>query len=125
MREWQVGDPAGDGNDIGVPDVEYMGYLKDRDYFEDDMVDDFKRYYNTAKRNFKAEKYEKALYLINDALRIYSKMNEAQKSCVRDNPFDDYWIIDLTVRFDMGDGKIAVYDLDLDSMKLGEEFRVY
>ena len=52
-------------------------------------------------------------------------MNEAQKSCVRDNPFDDYWIIDLTVRFDMGDGKIAVYDLDLDSMKLGEEFRVY
>ena len=33
--------------------------------------------------------------------------------------------IDLTVRFDMGEGKIAVYDLDLDSMKLGEECRVY
>lgn len=27
MREWQVGDPAGDGNDIGVPDIDYMGYL--------------------------------------------------------------------------------------------------
>lgn len=23
MREWQVGDPAGDGNDIGVPDLKY------------------------------------------------------------------------------------------------------
>lgn len=28
MREWQVGDPIGDGNDIGVPDIPYMGYLK-------------------------------------------------------------------------------------------------
>ena len=28
MREWQVGDPIGDGNDIGVPDVAYMDYLK-------------------------------------------------------------------------------------------------
>ena len=28
MREWQVGDPVGDGNDIGVPDTKYMGYLK-------------------------------------------------------------------------------------------------
>ena len=31
MREWQVGDPIGDGNDIGVPDVPYMGYLKNKD----------------------------------------------------------------------------------------------
>lgn len=29
MREWQVGDPVGYGNDIGVPDIKYMGYLKD------------------------------------------------------------------------------------------------
>lgn len=29
MREWQVGDPAGDGSDIGVPDIPYMGYLKE------------------------------------------------------------------------------------------------
>lgn len=28
MREWQVGDPVGDGNDIGVPDTKYMDYLK-------------------------------------------------------------------------------------------------
>ena len=31
MREWQVGDPIGDGNDIGVPDIKYMGYLKNND----------------------------------------------------------------------------------------------
>ena len=30
MREWQVGDPVGDGNDIGVPDTKYMGYLKNK-----------------------------------------------------------------------------------------------
>ena len=30
MREWQVGDPIGEGNDIGVPDTKYMGYLKDK-----------------------------------------------------------------------------------------------
>lgn len=28
MREWQIGDPAGDGNDIGIPDIPYMDYLK-------------------------------------------------------------------------------------------------
>ena len=31
MREWRVGDPIGDGNDIGVPDIPYMSYLKDND----------------------------------------------------------------------------------------------
>ena len=30
MRDWQVGDPIGDGNDIGVPDTKYMGYNKSR-----------------------------------------------------------------------------------------------
>ena len=29
MREWQVGDPIGLGDDAGVPDIPYMGYLKD------------------------------------------------------------------------------------------------
>mgnify|MGYP006377686473 CR=1 FL=1 len=37
MREWQVGDPIGDGNDIGVPDIPYLDYLKDRD-------DDYQEY---------------------------------------------------------------------------------
>ena len=29
MRDWQVGDPIGDGNDIGVPDTIY-GLFKKR-----------------------------------------------------------------------------------------------
>ena len=39
MREWQVGDPIGLGEDLGVPDIPYMGYLKDRP--EDDVSDNF------------------------------------------------------------------------------------
>lgn len=27
MKEWEVGDPIGMGNDAGVPDIPYMGYL--------------------------------------------------------------------------------------------------
>lgn len=37
MREWQVGDPIGEGNDAGVPDIPYMGYLNNGNY--DDDVD--------------------------------------------------------------------------------------
>lgn len=31
MREWQIGDPIGDGNDIGVPDIPYLDYLKENE----------------------------------------------------------------------------------------------
>ena len=40
MREWQVGDPVGDGNDIGVPDTKYMGYLNN-DYADSDSSGSF------------------------------------------------------------------------------------
>ena len=30
MREWQVGDPTGTGEDLGVPDIPCMGYLRER-----------------------------------------------------------------------------------------------
>lgn len=30
MREWQVGDPTGTGEDLGVPDISYIGYLRER-----------------------------------------------------------------------------------------------
>lgn len=33
--------------------------------------------------------------------------------------------IRVIVRFDMGDGRTAVYDIDLDNMKLSEDYRVY
>ena len=38
MREWQVGDPIGLGEDLGVPDIPYMGYLKDRSEDDSEVV---------------------------------------------------------------------------------------
>lgn len=54
MREWQVGDPIGDGNDIGVPDTKYMGYLRDKDgeSSKEDIVDNFKQYINYAREYY-------------------------------------------------------------------------
>lgn len=31
----------------------------------------------------------------------------------------------LLFRFDMGDGKTAIYDVDLENMKLSNDYRVY
>ena len=31
MDEWHVGDPADWGDSVGVPDIPYMGYLKDEE----------------------------------------------------------------------------------------------
>lgn len=44
-----------------------------------------------------------------------------------DNYFDFIFNdkIYVIVRFDMGDGRTAVYDIDLDNMKLSKEYRVY
>ena len=64
MRDWQVGDPVGDGNDIGVPDTRYMGYLKDDEEDEEDIVDDFKSRLNRSKYLYDNENYEKAFFLL-------------------------------------------------------------
>ena len=72
MREWQVGDPIGDGNDIGVPDLKYMGYLRDDDYEIDDSLKDTelsKDYYDKAWKLFEEKKYYDALTFINAAIR--------------------------------------------------------
>lgn len=39
MREWQVGDPIGLGDDAGVPDVPYMGYLRENAEEENHVED--------------------------------------------------------------------------------------
>ena len=66
MREWQVGDPIGDGNDIGVPDTKYMGYLRDNDgkSSKDDIVDNFKQYINYAREYYNLQHYEDAFYYL-------------------------------------------------------------
>ena len=105
MREWQVGDPVGDGNDIGVPDTRYMGYLKDDESYEDEIADDFKFHLNHARDYYNMEKYEDAFFYLNSAFKIYSKMNGSQKSQVRKDPFNQYWILDLCCKTANNHGK--------------------
>lgn len=41
MKEWEVGDPIGMGNDAGVPDIPYMGYLNNRSRDDDESPEDY------------------------------------------------------------------------------------
>ena len=75
MRQWQVGDPVGDGNDIGVPDTGYMGYLK-KDSVNNHSkrgtakdVELSKQYRDEAWRLNEDDKYYDALSFINAAIR--------------------------------------------------------
>ena len=76
MREWQVGDPIGDGNDIGIPDVKYMDYLKNKD---DDApirnnnvkpgdIEKSKMYQDEAWKLYEENKFYDALTFINAAI---------------------------------------------------------
>ena len=72
MREWQVGDPIGDGNDIGVPDVPYMDYLKKHDYGKTERrsrnVSKSELFLEEALRLKKDGKFYDALAFINAAI---------------------------------------------------------
>lgn len=76
MREWQVGDPIGDGNDIGVPDVKYMDYLKNNSYDAPIMNNNVKQsdikkskmYRDEAWKLNQEEKFYDALTFINAAI---------------------------------------------------------
>lgn len=102
MREWQAGDPIGDGNDIGVPDIKYFDYLKDKsgddDYYSSDYYDDsspdyeddcprsihdltFDEILKIARQYFDMGKYDNALYYYHQALnRRYSEEAECGKA---------------------------------------------
>ena len=96
MREWQVGDPVGDGNDIGVPDTRYMGYSRDdEESCEYDIVNEFKGDINHSRYCYSIKKYDDAFCPLKSAFKEYGKMNDFEKSQIRDDPFNQYWIIDL------------------------------
>ena len=96
MREWQVGDPVGDGNDIGVPDTRYMDYLRQRDRDSSgNLVDEFKSDYSNSMDFFKLHHEEDAFMMLESAFRIYMKMDDNQKSQVLYNPFNRDWAIEL------------------------------
>ena len=96
MREWQIGDPIGDGNDIGVPDIPYLDYLKDKkEYNEINLVDEFINDMNNAKYEFNNGKEDAAFSSLKIASKEYKRMNNIQKSRIIDDPFNQDWIIDL------------------------------
>lgn len=75
MRDWQVGDPIGDGNDIGVPDTKYMGYLnrddqnnQSKNSFTKD-IERSKQYQDEAWKLYEEDKFYDALSFINAAIR--------------------------------------------------------
>lgn len=79
MEEWQVGDPTGFGNDAGVPDIPYMGYLhtgddEDDNDFPPQYIDsDISRARRLAREAFELQnqgRYGEALDLINEALDL-------------------------------------------------------
>ncbi|WP_295612000.1 hypothetical protein, partial [uncultured Methanobrevibacter sp.] len=74
MREWQVGDPIGDGNDIGVPDIKYMGYLKNNNNGRRNNnpssvdIDKSVRFQEEAVKLWEENKLSDALSFINSAI---------------------------------------------------------
>ena len=70
MRDWQVGDSIGDGNDIGVPDTRYMGYLRDDEEDEEDIVDDFKSRLNRSNTFMTMKTMKKHSFCLNCVLKI-------------------------------------------------------
>lgn len=80
MEEWQVGDPTGFGNDAGVPDIPYMGYLQTDDDEDDNVppqtvdpnVSRARRLADEAYELQEADRFDEALVLINRALELDS-----------------------------------------------------
>ena len=73
--QWQVGDPAGYGDDVGVPDYPYMGYLNNGDDEEEERPhkSTVSPGNKLSKQAFKLQdegRYGEAMDLINQALNI-------------------------------------------------------
>lgn len=96
MRDWQVGDPVGDGNDIGVPDVSYRSYLKDGER-NDSFEEEFRSNWNDAFDLYRSGDYYHAFLSINSAFSIYQRLSESERSHLTKEPFNREWIIDLSL----------------------------
>ena len=80
MREWQVGDPVGDGNDIGVPDTKYMNYLRNND--ENIILN------NSSSKDIKRSKqYQEEALKLNEENNFYDALSFINVA-IRYNPDD-------------------------------------
>ena len=106
MRDWQVGDPVGDGNDIGVPDTRYMGYLRDDEEDNDELVDEFRFCFTQFHGGFEAQNYENAFFYLKEAFEIYQDLNHHQRQELSDNPFAHPFVVELcSAIYNMHDGR--------------------
>ena len=112
MRDWQVGDPVGDGNDIGVPDVSYMGYLKDGER-NDGLEEEFRKNWSSAFSEYRRGDYYSAFLSLNSAFSIYQKLSGLERSHLTSEPFNREWIIDLCCRMVNDKGKFYQAAMDL------------
>lgn len=103
MRDWKVGDPIGDGNDAGVPDIPYMGYLKGN-ASEENVFDEFRTYFNYA-WDFAGKDDDFAFYSLYSAFKCYEKLNEYHKSKIGEKPFNRDRLIGLCCRMVNEHGK--------------------
>ena len=94
MREWQVGDPVGDGNDIGVPDIRYMGYLRD-DEDEDSLVNEFRFSFTQFHAGFEAGNYDTAFNYLKEAFEIYEDLDSHERQQLSDSPFSHRYVMEL------------------------------
>ena len=94
MREWKIGDPMGDGNDIGVPDIRYMDYLKDDEY-ETEKLEDFRFFYGEFHREFETENFDTSFSHLNRAFKIYQKLSIRERRQLSDNPFNHRYAVEL------------------------------
>ena len=98
MRECQVGDPIGNGNDIGVPDIKYMGYLKNHDDGNGRRnnnpssadINKSRRFQEEAVKLWEEKKLDDALSYINSA--IYYNPND-----------DENWNVKGLILWEMAD----------------------
>lgn len=95
MREWQVGDPVGDGNDIGVPDTRYMGYLKEDEDDEDSDVNYFRFCFTQFHGGFLAQNYDMSFGYLKQAFEMYEELSLEERRQLSDNPFSHGFVIEL------------------------------
>ena len=101
MREWQVGDPIGEGNDIGVPDIKYMDYLKNNG-----------ENYGERKNNPNSIDTKKSRKFQDEAVKLWeeNKLTDALSyinSAIHYNPNDDEnWNVKGLILWDMAERDI-------------------
>lgn len=98
MREWQVGDPIGFGNDIGVPDIPYMGYLKNN------VGDDDRRTNNPSNADImKSKKLREESWKLREKGNLTEALTYINSAIYYNPNNDENWNIKGIIVWDMAE----------------------